>query len=288
MPLDGSELAEAIIPYVGRFASTLGAELVLFSALDADLDRDEEALKQATENARNYHQEVQTRYSVSALSEIKSGEPYKVIVDAQIESKCDLVAMSTHGRTGIMRGVLGSVSDRVMRLTDVPVLLFSPPGASQASARPTSPDVKTLIVPLDGSPLSEEVVPYVEQLATNLSANIILLQSVSVRIADDIFGGGYAVDPSLIEGELIKQAESYLTSVTNKLSGKGIEVQWRVLLDTALTAIVDVAQNTPNSLVTMCTRGQSGVTRLIVGSVTASVVRECGNPILVVPSKAKG
>ena len=146
VPLDGSELAEAIIPYVGRFASTLGAELVLFSALDADLDRDEKALQQASDNARSYHHDVQSRYSISALSEVEAGEPYQAIVKAQSQFDCDLVAMSTHGRTGIMRGVLGSVSDRVMRLTDVPVLLFSPPGSTQASARPTPPDVQTLIV----------------------------------------------------------------------------------------------------------------------------------------------
>ena len=127
--------------------------------------------------------------------------------------------------------------------------------------------------------------PYVEQLAGSLSANVILLQAVSVRIADDIFGGGYVADPAPIEEELVKQSEAYLSRVSSNLSGKGIDVQWRVMLDTALTAIVYVAQNTPNSLVTMCTRGQSGVTRLIVGSVTANVVRECGSPILVVPAK---
>ena len=286
VPLDGSELAEAIIPYVGRLASTLGAELVMFSAIDPGLERNQEALRQATENAANYHHEVQTRSSISAISQVEPGEPYQAIVKAQSDLGCDLVAMSTHGRTGIMRGVLGSVSDRVLHLIDVPILLFSPQGVSQDPTGGSSPKVESIVVPLDGSELSEEVVPYVEQLAIELSARVILLQSISVRTPEDPFGGGYVVDPAPVEEELAKQAESYLSSISKILSDKGVEVQQQVLFDTPHSAIIQVAQSNPNSLVAMGTRGQSGVTRLIVGSVTSRVVRECGSPILVVPPRS--
>ncbi len=125
--------------------------------------------------------------------------------------------------------------------------------------------------------------PYVEQLAGRLSANVVLLHAVYVRIADDVFGSVQVLDTAPIEDELVKQGESYLAGVSSKLSEVGIDVQWRVVLKAAHDAIIEVAQDTPNSLVTMGTRGQSGITRLIVGSVTSSVVRECGSPILVVP-----
>ncbi|MBI1800618.1 MAG: universal stress protein [Chloroflexi bacterium] len=142
VPLDGSELAEAVLPYVRALAATEGAEVILlrvlvyaihdFAGVDptfsATIAEANEAVRQGTEK---YLRELTARLSaqglnVSALT--ADGLVAEAILDCADKTGADLIAMSTHGRSGLARWLIGSVADRVVRGSKVPVLLIRPTG----------------------------------------------------------------------------------------------------------------------------------------------------------------
>jgi len=143
VPLDGSQLAECVLPHVESIAKTCGVQEVILlrvtqpfhqlcdldgcvsretvNSIDADNKAAaEKYLSQLTERSR-YD-------GVSIKSEVMTGTPGKSIVDYAAKNSIDLIAIATHGRSGISRWAWGSVADRILRSTCVPVLIVRAPG----------------------------------------------------------------------------------------------------------------------------------------------------------------
>lgn len=294
VPLDGSSLAEAILPYVSRLASGLNAKVILLTTIDPEspaflggkkesdggaLSR-EQKLERSKTQARDYLTNLQGKLAVDVEFLVSEGSPAQCIIEEQERHGSDLIAMSTHGRTGIARGIIGSVTDKVIHASGGPVLVVR---TEEEQEQPSSLDVNSLIVPLDGSDLSESVLPHAEELAKRLSLELILVEAINVKVQDVYFGGGFYVDPTPLEEELVKGAEKYLEEVSQRLRSNGVNVRWKTLLDVPAIAVAQFARETPNSIIAMSTRGRSGFTRWIVGSVTEKVVREAGVAVLIVP-----
>lgn len=132
VPLDGSEVARAILPYVTELASALGAEVVFFRVLPAtgvvaDVAREEEL--QARAALRDEMLGFKERNITASFSIRHSDDPAKEIIDYADKNDANLIAMSTHGRSGLPRTVFGSVADKVLRGSSVPILLIRAPGA---------------------------------------------------------------------------------------------------------------------------------------------------------------
>lgn len=139
LPLDGSELGEASLPYVEELAIVTKAEVILLQVVTphydialaegytAHLGRiSEEYLTHASATAKDYldsAKEKLTKMGITARSEVEVGSPAERIVGYAKESNVDLIAMSTHGRSGIGRWLLGSVADKVIHAADRPILL---------------------------------------------------------------------------------------------------------------------------------------------------------------------
>jgi len=132
VPLDGSELAKAIIPHVQAMAAGHQSDLILLQVLPATGVVAEVAAKERQE-AEDHLMEVEQ----GLLNEgIKVGHTIRHGADAAAEivdyaevNDVDLIAMTTHGRSGVSRWVLGSVASRVLRGTSKPILLVRCPGA---------------------------------------------------------------------------------------------------------------------------------------------------------------
>jgi nucleotide-binding universal stress UspA family protein len=132
VPLDGSSLAEgALAPAVG-FAKA-GAKLVLLRAVEAHgtpFVDPAEAQVAAIEEGENYLAGVAARARLAGATDVETsvwyGPPVRAIVDAAAFRKADLIVMSTHGRSGLGRIVLGSVAESVLRATATPILLLRP------------------------------------------------------------------------------------------------------------------------------------------------------------------
>jgi nucleotide-binding universal stress UspA family protein len=135
VPLDGSPMAEKILPVVTSVARALGAELVLFQVPIAHVSGwmtgewylpVQGVLETAEEDAEAYLSGVADRLAQEGLEVSRAtaiGSVANCIIEYAEANRVDLVAMSTHGRTGLARWALGSVADRVLRAGSTPILL---------------------------------------------------------------------------------------------------------------------------------------------------------------------
>ena len=125
VPLDGSDIAEAILPLAQELAAPLKAEVTLLQVQSGT-----GMLSHVTER-ETYEASAYLKVHVLAFSEqgitahhvIRTGHAAAEIIDYATVNKMDLIAMSTHGRSGLSRAVMGSVAEQVVRHAPVPVLL---------------------------------------------------------------------------------------------------------------------------------------------------------------------
>lgn len=288
VPLDGSPLAEAVLPYVTRFSQAYEAQVTLATVIDAETmevsQRHQQYLSQLSErtelHAREYLSGVGNRLRSKGLraeETVLFGRPAESLVAHADTAGSDLIAMSTHGRSGLGRWISGSVADRVLHLSTVPLLVI------RASDQGVPDEVKltTLVAPLDGSQLAESVLPYVKDLARALALEVMLLQAVQIT-ASAYPGLDLADYPQALTEELEGAAASYLNGHAEQLTREGIRCQARVLWGSPASAIANFAQALPDNLVAMSTHGRSGFGRAVLGSVADRVIRGSGDAVLVV------
>jgi nucleotide-binding universal stress UspA family protein len=144
VPLDGSELAECVLPHVEAIAGGCSTEVVIFFRVvepvimpsayyGPDLSA-EELTRLNSEHqaaAKKYIDDLvgRTKYSgVKVEGKTALGRPAELIADFAKDNGVDLITIATHGRSGVSRWVWGSVAERVLRSACVPVLMIRPPG----------------------------------------------------------------------------------------------------------------------------------------------------------------
>jgi nucleotide-binding universal stress UspA family protein len=166
VPLDGSLLSESILPVAEEWAKEDGAEVILLRAVLAHHlpggDATEAEVRVVGEGEA-YLREVAERVERRGVKQVRwivwYDEPAKAIVEAAARDGVDLIAMATHGRSGLSRLLLGSVAEAVARSARVPVLLLR----GQSAWKPWVHG--KILVPLDGSEASGAILPIVERLA---------------------------------------------------------------------------------------------------------------------------
>ena len=303
VPLDGSDVAAGILPYASQIAKSCKVPLVLLTVVDPDaMGRPTSAFtlqSLARDKGANYWEEIEQSLQVSALESLKGvasdlrkdgiaveiqaalGRPAEQILQVSEEERCGLIAMSTHGRNPISRSILGSVTDKVIHTSKVPVLTVTPERGKSYQEAGTS--VTTVVVPLDGSELAEGALPYAEELAQALSLDILLARAVRTDLPTYSEAEFSAWEPSLTE-DMTQEATNYLTAVAEVLTGKGFTVRSEVVKGAPAHALLNLAQETEQNLIAMTTRGRSGLSRWLMGSVAEALVRSSGDPVLVIPS----
>jgi nucleotide-binding universal stress UspA family protein len=142
----------------------------------------------------------------------------------------------------------------------------------------------SVIVPLDGSELAESVLPAVTELAKKLGLEIVLFRAFNIPYG--VYAGAdgyYAMNFDQLIAEIKDEATAYLETKTEELKGRGVEkVSFLVKEGLSADEIISIGRQTPDNLIAMCTHGRSGVKRWVLGSVTETVVRHCGDPVLVI------
>jgi len=132
VPLDGSKVAESILPYVEDLASTHKARIVLLRVALAhalpgqdEVKAEVEAVREAEEYLKGVEEALRKK-GFDVESHVRYGKGAEEIVDFCQEPEIDAVAMFTHGRTGVGRWLMGSVAEKVVRHCPLPVVLFRP------------------------------------------------------------------------------------------------------------------------------------------------------------------
>ena len=275
VPLDGSKLAEGVLPYVAHIAPGAGASVTLFhvgppaGALNGTLAPG--YLDGVAETLKKEGMQVDTA-TVTGLAPLEIGQ-------FALKNGYDLLAMSTHGRTGLNRWVYGSVTDRVLHTVDLPLLLVRPTGLEKVLTGDTP--LRTVVTPLDGSRLAEAALPYAEALATRLGLEMKLIQVVPF-LAMAYSGFDSHIYDTKLEEQLEEDARGYLARMEEGLRGRGIAVSSTVVRGYPAVQIMELTQATEGSLVVMSTHGRSGMKRWILGSVADRVLRASGRPVYLI------
>jgi nucleotide-binding universal stress UspA family protein len=295
VPLDGSTFGEHALPFACSIAQRNGAVLHLahvhmindsiyvagMPVIDADLH------SLAQEHERVYLERVRddlrsTRELWITCANLDGdGSVAGALARYAEANKIDLVVMTTHGRGGLARAWLGSVADALVRCSHAPILLLRPGDGAPDLTQP--PQFKRILVPLDGSELSEQIVESALELGELTQTEYILLRVVEPFI----IAVGYPppiqtsrLDVKLTQ-EQLAEAQRYVDRVAERLRAAGHRTQARALVaEQVAVAIMDEARRQDADLIAMTTHGRSGLARLILGSVADKVLRGADVPLL--------
>jgi len=198
--------------------------------------------------------------------------PAEVIVESASNLGCELIVMGTHGRRGLPHLLIGSVAERVVRTSTVPVLTVRGDADIKLEGTPR------ILVPHDFSEASIAAVGHAAAWADALGAEITLLHVVEPVVYPEFYSVDVLSD-DLME-RLVERSERALSTAAEDLLGK---VRTQVEVGRAANTIVDTADPERFDLVIMATRGLSGLEQALLGSVAESVLRRCRVPMLAVP-----
>lgn len=279
VPLDGSQTSESILPLASGIAKATGSELHLLYVHATHGSAKAEPLTASGLLLPAY------RYlglianglkakGVDVDATVTSGEPPVAIQEQAQQRSCGLIAMSTHGRTGLGRWVLGSTTDKVVQIATMPLLLRRPAKDDETTEelRP-----KHIVVPLDGSSLGETALPHAIAIGAALSAPAHLIEVTPLVLGTEGYDSYY--DPRVLQ-ELVDAAADYLGEKAAELRRSGLTVDSKVLSGYAASSIIRYAEQLPDSLLVMSTHGRTGVERWVLGSVADRVLRASTCPVL--------
>ena len=290
IPLDGSKTAEKVLPLARILAGTLKLpiellEVVDISAASAHIVADKARyldliIAEAERSSQDYLNEIAASLAgVRIVCSVERGKPADVIIERAAAETGTLIAMATHGRSGVNRWMMGSVAEKVLRGTSTPLFLVR---AGEAETIGGSPTIKSIVVPLDGSDLAESVLPTVLEVAKTLDLEVVLCRAYELAASAYYGSEEYLPNYQQLLREIKAEAESYLEKKVQSLKASGLaKVSWVALEGSGAEEIVGYTREHPDALVAMCTHGRSGVSRWVLGSVAERVVRHSDDPVLV-------
>ena len=309
--LDGSELAEQIIPYGVSIATMNDAEIILFRAVSESSTLSlnipgstsvpvtttniEAKLKKDLEEAKDYLNtivkslEEETNLNIQPVTDL--GIAGDSIVGYAGENFIDLITISTHGRGGLERATFGSTADYVLRNTGLPNLIIRPKSEIQRKPGVDNNQLfKRILICLDGSHLSEQILPYAVSQAKLSGSKLFLLRVIDAPDTQITLNPKATTQVAEKENEYFKneedEANKYLDNFSDSFQKAGLDTEKVVMHGKkAGEAIVDFAHNNAVSLITMSTHGQGGWKRARFGSVADHVIRKSRLPILVIKPK---
>lgn len=258
-PLDGASASESAIEAVAPVARAWGLELALLRV------EKEEADPTAAGHYLAGVRESLQKQGIRAGTHVWKGDPAEQILAFSAAADIRLIAMATHARKGIDRVVTGSVTESVLRKADIPVLAVRPGHA---------PGKGRLVVALDGSEASEQVVADAAAVAKALAVEVDLIRAaLPIETA-----GGIGQGPNLYASE---DPMPYLATVAERMAGLGIKARTFGPVGRAAEEVVRHATKEGASLICMTTHGRTGLSRIVLGSVAEEILRTAPCPVLI-------
>jgi nucleotide-binding universal stress UspA family protein len=275
IPLDGSALADGVIPHVERLVAQEPCDVLLVRVVSPA--EGEELPGQADQEraaAAQHLQNVQRRLAdrgAAVSTTLREGDPAAEILALIDQLQPDLVAMSSHGRSGVTRWLRGSVAERVLRNSEAPVLLVT------ARVEGTHPGarIRRVLVPLDGTRRAAQVLPLVEDFAKLHEAEVILARIEWEGLSRPLLAATLAPE------RVVESIHPW----RDQLADHGVDVRAIAAQGDSASQILDLAEREDVDLIAMTSHGRTGLTRLVEGSVSEKVLRHCRRPLLVLPTR---
>ncbi|MCW5881672.1 MAG: universal stress protein [Anaerolineae bacterium] len=285
VPLDGSPLGEYALPTATDLAHRSRAQLLLVRAARHDTDEAAAYLDQLPAEAFGLPTDPMAEDLPASsrlppcLRLVIPGDPAEAILAAARDNAADLIVMTTHGRGGLRHLLLGSVAEKVIAASPLPVWVVR---ASHPSL-PSVVDIPVeILVPLDGSPFAEAALPVARQLASVLHAGILLVHAIEpTSLADDLLLTQPIIPPetALLDAS---EARTYLGDWVERLRLEGRPARLIVADGTARDVLLRESAAPGIRLVVIATHGRTGLRQTLFGSVAHDVLRHGTLPVVLV------
>jgi nucleotide-binding universal stress UspA family protein len=283
VPLDGSTLGELALNYATELAKSMNSEVHLVSVCDHIGEEYRNMcsvyLEKVSEGLRSSLQEAITLPEVQTT--VIDGQPDTKILDYAIENNINLIIMVSHGHSGIMPWATGNTANKIIHKSAIPILLIR--ASDNVDTKQVSGLFRKILVPLDGSMMSESVLPYVKEIAVHTKSEIILLGVLEEGQHVRTIGGldHFAYTDQQVE-EMRQETVAYLDELNQKLSKDGFTVKTVVKTGDVAKAIIDTTIQEGISIVAMSSHSKSAAIKWVLGSVSNKILQAGKKPLLLV------
>jgi nucleotide-binding universal stress UspA family protein len=292
VPLDGSTLAECVLPHVTAIAPVTNARVTLLHVLQQNqsgrgtpaVDPVEWHLQK--QNTEKYLEQIVNRLKETGILGVEAiileGNPASSVIDFARSNNVDLIALSTHGHSGLSGWNVSGVVQKILLRSYKSTLLvraYMPSATGTTKVR-----YKRLFVGMDGSPRSEFVLPFAINLARFHKSQLILetviekprtinRMPVSEEIAELV--------TQFVEKNF-QAASHYFNQLLAQFSTKDLKIKTHISVgDHAITLLHDMAEESNADLVLLVAHGETGERRWPFGSVTTSFIAYGNTSLLI-------
>ncbi|MES2308168.1 MAG: universal stress protein [Verrucomicrobiota bacterium] len=214
---------------------------------------------------------------ISTRTSVRHGKAFHEINEQASKTKADLIIMSTHGYTGIKHLWLGSVTERVIRHSQCPVLSIP-----ISKSKRTSFKLRKVLVPIDFSKASLKAIPYAIAIAKKWNSEVVLLSIVESTVAS--FEMGYP--PASISLDPTAPLENHLKELQRlqkKYFSVDLSVKTIATLGSPIQQINETSKTIGADLIILTTHGYTGLKHVLLGSTAEYVLRNSHLPVLTIP-----
>ena len=274
-PTDGSEPVASVLEYA-QIASKHEATIDVFNVVDTSHDSlsgmqddvDDTLEQEGTEIVNEAAQRA-TEHGIDVVSEVLHGDPYEAIVEYSTQSGIELMMMPTHGRRGLQRFLLGSVTERLINTADVPVIAVNP------GTQPLTYPSQELLVPTDGSRGSELAVSEGVALANATGATLHVLHVVETGSL------GPDVRSLVKEEELTTRADEIIAAAIETAEAATVDsVESEIEFGVPSKEIRNYIDAHDIDFAILGTHGKTDFSRYMMGGVSAKIVRTSPVPVM--------
>lgn len=283
LPLDGSKLAEQVLPAITELASALGSEVVIAGVCESENKEEGHACRLYINDKAEQLESSLAGSGATLKTVALFGKPAEQILRYAEVEKVDLIIMSSHGRSGIMPWSLGSTVNKVFKRAGIPLIIV------RAKALPQEAHLfSRIVVPLDGSEKSTAVLPYIRELAKILPCEVFPIRAVEAgRHIRTIGGLDYVQFRDRDISSTKTAVQKYLDGVCTDLTLTRAKVSCEVRVGDAAWEILKFADEKGCTLIAISSHGHSGVEAWALGSVTSKIVEVSKQSVWLVPSFAR-
>lgn len=287
-PLDFSKCSKIALKNAVELAKKLNSELHLFHAIllyeDDSYKPDdrlpdnivsyaliEDISKQKLKNIASDHQIDDFKIVTASARAFSAAEE---ILNYAEDNKIDLIVMGTHGRSAISHFLLGSVTERTIRMAGCPVLTFRKESKSVN-------DFKNIIVPIDFSDHSKLALRYALEVAKVYASEITVFHSIEQQVHPAFYTSG-KISLFEIDAELRQRATDAMMEFRTELDMSEIKTKYHLAEGPAYHEIINYIKNENFDLLVIATHGLKGLEHFLIGSTTEKVIRHAELPVLTV------
>jgi nucleotide-binding universal stress UspA family protein len=290
IPLDGSKLAESVLPAAASLAETLSAPVLLLHVIEQgvsgevhhdrhliDPNEAKEYLDNLARSAFSKSVKVETHIHKASLGDV----PTSIIAHATQEFEVGLIILCSHGKGGVRNLLFGSIAQLVAAAGDTPVLLIKPEGASSPF------EIRNILVPLDNESIHDLALPYAEMLSRAYQAQIDLLCVIPTLATDS---GTHAAVGSMLPTtaaaylEIAEEiAKEHFQAHLDEYFKVGIPASAEIIRGDPAAVIAKTGEVLSSDLILLGTHGKAGMAAFWNRSVTARIAKMTSIPLLLIP-----